>query len=272
MPSQTNLFLLLALLLALSSGQQMVAIQSSNETYYSYVPLTTCNSGNSDPLFGDVIYQELDALTIFSNIQIINEITFWDAVNGGTTMMMNSDELLDGGYQQLVYFNSSIETNFQSRPLLLVNLLPDGNLQMFVATPQYQNDSLVPIINANLTTDFDQPEQDYLSNCSSLPQVLYIGNSTFLAFCPYAPQLFIFDPLNSTSEFFDLELSISNVTGNPSVLIPSYSNEPVMWNVVLLGSNGSDTLFCFLEAGQPVSCQNFQQEQSWLSVMADRLW
>ncbi len=70
-------------------SNQTVAIQESNETFFTYIPLSSdCNyPPNSSISLGDIQYTLLDASNIFGSIWELNEVVFWGVLVEGMRML-----------------------------------------------------------------------------------------------------------------------------------------------------------------------------------------
>ena len=135
-------WLLVLLVAALSpatgfSLNRTVAVQSTNETFYIYLPyLSSCNYTVPGLLEGSVNSTLLPPASVLNTIDYLSEVTFWGTINYGVNMMMQTNQLLNATVKQVLLYNSTIGGDFASRDVLLVGY-DDGVIQLTYATPHY---------------------------------------------------------------------------------------------------------------------------------------
>lgn len=239
-PSSTLFFLLSALVLSslsappLQNTTQTISIQTTKETFISYIPLTTdCNYPETlTVLPGKLDYTELDPATIFESIEVVNEVFFWGAVLDGMRMIVNQQELLQNGqYDQVVLFNSTISDNFTQREVILVQVDTIGNIIFTYAEPMYNysSNTLTPSPISQTTFSLGDQISKIVRDCSTngnTIKITFAGGNLFLGLCPNTTNLFAWDASNTTRRnvYGDVSFmngdNIQNMTGNPYLLVP----------------------------------------------------
>lgn len=191
------LYLSLALLsaLALAASPLTLAIQQSNETYLGYMTLTDCPPAlNLTP--GAVALQTLTPTTIFEGVREADGSTFWGVVEGGQTLLLNEQQIKQlGQAEQLVYFNSSLSSDFRSRQFILSSSLPNGNLNLTFATATATIPNHLSLQTTHaMSTNFSQQTLQLLEMCQSPLQLSFVGSSSYLGLCPNSSLLIVFNP------------------------------------------------------------------------------
>ena len=174
----------------------------------------------------------------------------------------------------MLYSNSLVSSNLQSRGILLTSFTPEGNIVLTDVFPFLSNGTLTYRTSSNFTTNFFLPQLEYIEECfsrDSQPRLSFIGNSSFLVICPGSEQLFSFS--TASEEVFSFEMGVSQqaLASNPLLLLPGPPQISPLWNAALLSNNSEDISFClFNQSG--ISCSGFEEEQKWIAMVTDRDW
>lgn len=181
---------------------------------------------------GKLDYTELDPVTIFESIEVVDEVFFWGAVLDGMRMIVNQEELLQNGqYDQVVLFNSTISSNFTQREVILVQVDTIGNIVFTYAEPMYNysSNTLTPSPISQVTFSLGDQIAKIVRDCSAIGntvKITYAGDDLFLGLCPNTSNLFAWDASNVTRRNVYGNVSfmngdnIQNMTGNPYLLLP----------------------------------------------------
>lgn len=92
----------------------------------------------------------------FEAVQLADQLTFWGPVYQGLTILTQENQLLNGsGYNQVVYFNSSLN-KLSGREVILTSFNEAGNIILTYAIVEVDSANQAQIdVQYNLTTDFN---------------------------------------------------------------------------------------------------------------------